>query len=47
MSIEKAIYTARQRQWADGLEAAKSDDGQVNLTLDRRVEMGEREWPQP
>ena len=39
MAIEKAIYTARAK--ATGrVGTAKSDDGQINLKLDRPVEMG-------
>jgi hypothetical protein len=47
MSVEKVIYTARAKAMGGRLGTAKSDDGQINLTFDRRVEMGKREWRQP
>jgi hypothetical protein len=46
MSIEKVIYTARAKAMSGRVGTAKSDDGQINLTLDRRVKMGKREWHQ-
>jgi organic hydroperoxide reductase OsmC/OhrA len=47
LSIKGTSYVNRkrpftppgQRQWADGLGAAKADDGQINLKLDRPVEI--------
>jgi hypothetical protein len=47
MSIEKVIYTARAKAMSGRVGTAKSDDGQINLTLDRRVKMEKREWHQP
>src|SRR5882757_572511 len=40
MAIEKAIYTARAKAMGGRVGTAKSDDGQINLKLDRSVEMG-------
>jgi osmotically inducible protein OsmC len=40
MSIEKAIYTARAKAIGGWVGAVKSDDGQIDLRLDRPVEMG-------
>ena len=40
MAIEKAIYTARATAMGGRVGTAKSDDGQINLKLDRPVEMG-------
>jgi Ohr subfamily peroxiredoxin len=40
MSIEKVIYTAMAKATGGRVGTAKSDDGQINLTLDRPVEMG-------
>jgi lipoyl-dependent peroxiredoxin len=40
MAIEKAIYTARATATGGRVGTAKSDDGQINLKLDRPVEMG-------
>ena len=40
MAIEKAIYTARAKAVGGRVGTAKSDDGQINLKLDRPVEMG-------
>jgi osmotically inducible protein OsmC len=40
MSIEKVIYTARAKAMGGRVGTAKSDDGQINLKLDRPVEMG-------
>jgi len=40
MSIEKVIYTARAKALGGRVGTAKSDDGQINLKLDRPVEMG-------
>jgi lipoyl-dependent peroxiredoxin len=40
MAIEKAIYTARSKAMGGRVGTAKSDDGQINLKLDRPVEMG-------
>ena len=40
MAIEKAIYTARAKAIGGRVGTAKSDDGQINLKLDRPVEMG-------
>jgi lipoyl-dependent peroxiredoxin len=40
MAIEKAIYTARAKATGGRVGTAKSDDGQINLKLDRPVEMG-------
>jgi lipoyl-dependent peroxiredoxin len=40
MAIEKAIYTAHARVTGGRIGAAKSDDGQIDLKLDRPVEMG-------
>src|ERR1700733_11071620 len=39
MSIEKVIYTARAKAMGGRVGAAKSDDGQIDLKLDRPVEM--------
>ena len=40
MAIENAIYTARAKAIGGRVGTAKSDDGQINLKLDRPVEMG-------
>ena len=40
MSIEKVIYIARAKAMGGRVGTAKSDDGQINLKLDRPVEMG-------
>jgi lipoyl-dependent peroxiredoxin len=40
MAIEKAIYTARAEATGGRVGTAKSDDGQIDLKLDRPVEMG-------
>ena len=40
MAIEKAIYTAHARASGGRVGTAKSDDGQIDLKLDRPVEMG-------
>jgi lipoyl-dependent peroxiredoxin len=40
MAIEKAIYTARAKAMGGRVGTAKSDDGQIDLKLDRPVEMG-------
>jgi lipoyl-dependent peroxiredoxin len=40
MAIEKAIYTARAKATGGRVGTAKSDDGQIDLKLDRPVEMG-------
>jgi lipoyl-dependent peroxiredoxin len=40
MAIENAIYTARAKAMGGRVGSAKSDDGQINLNLDRPVEMG-------
>jgi osmotically inducible protein OsmC len=40
MAIEKAIYTARAKAMGGRVGTAISDDGQINLKLDRPVEMG-------
>jgi lipoyl-dependent peroxiredoxin len=40
MSIEKIIYTARAKAKGGRVGTAKSDDGQIDLKLDRPVEMG-------
>src|ERR1700734_3938390 len=42
MAIEKAIYTAHARATGGRVGIAKSDDGQIDLKLDRPVEMGGR-----
>jgi osmotically inducible protein OsmC len=42
MAIENAIYTARAKAMGGRVGTAKSDDGQINLKLDRPVEMGGR-----
>ena len=39
MSIEKVIYTARAKVMGGRVGTAKSDDGQIDLKLDRTVEM--------
>jgi organic hydroperoxide reductase OsmC/OhrA len=39
MAIENAIYTARAKAMGGRVGAAKSDDGQIDLKLDRPVEM--------
>jgi len=40
MAIEKAIYTAHAKAMGGRVGTAKSDDGQIDLKLDRPVEMG-------
>jgi osmotically inducible protein OsmC len=40
MSIEKVIYTARAKSMGGRVGTARSDDGQIDLKLDRPVEMG-------
>ena len=40
MAIEKAIYTAHARATGGRIGTAKSDDGQIDLKLDRPIEMG-------
>ncbi|HEY6849840.1 MAG TPA: hypothetical protein VI320_27010 [Terracidiphilus sp.] len=40
MSIEKVIYTARAKAMGGRVGTAKSDDGHIDLKLDRPVEMG-------
>ena len=40
MAIEKAIYTARAKAMGGRVGTAKSEDGQIDLRLDRPVEMG-------
>src|ERR1700727_1452084 len=40
MSIEEVIYTARARSMGGRVGTARSDDGQIDLKLDRPVEMG-------
>jgi len=40
MAIEKAIYTAHAKAMGGRVGTAKSDDGQIELKLDRPVEMG-------
>jgi Ohr subfamily peroxiredoxin len=40
MAIENAIYTARATVMGGRVGTATSDDGQINLKLDRPVEMG-------
>jgi osmotically inducible protein OsmC len=40
MAIEKAIYTARATATGGRIGSAKTDDGQLNLQLDRPKEMG-------
>ena len=40
MAIEKAIYTARAKAMGGRVGTAKSEDGQIDLKLDRPVEMG-------
>ena len=40
MSIENVIYTAKAKAVGGRVGTAKSDDGQINLKLDRPVEMG-------
>ena len=42
MAIGKAIYTARAKAIGGRVGTAKSDDGQIELKLDRPVEMGGR-----
>jgi organic hydroperoxide reductase OsmC/OhrA len=37
MAIEKAMYTARAKAVGRRVGTAKSDDGQLNLKLDRPV----------
>jgi osmotically inducible protein OsmC len=40
MSIEKVIYTAKAKAMGGRVGTAKSDDGQIDIKLDRPVEMG-------
>ena len=40
MAIDRAIYTAHARATGGRVGTAKSDDGQIDLKLDRPVEMG-------
>jgi lipoyl-dependent peroxiredoxin len=40
MAIENVIYTARARATGGRVGTAKSDDGQIDLKLDRPIEMG-------
>jgi lipoyl-dependent peroxiredoxin len=40
MSIEKVIYTAKAKAMGGRVGTARSDDGQIDLKLDRPVEMG-------
>jgi Ohr subfamily peroxiredoxin len=40
MSIEKVIFIARANSMGGRVGTAKSDDGQIDLKLDRPVEMG-------
>jgi lipoyl-dependent peroxiredoxin len=40
VAIENAIYTARAKAMGGRVGSAKSDDGQINLKLDRPIEMG-------
>src|SRR5271170_3680745 len=40
MSIEKVIYIAKAKAIGGRVGVAKSDDGQIDLKLDRPVEMG-------
>jgi lipoyl-dependent peroxiredoxin len=40
MSIEKVIYIAKAKAMGGRVGTAKSDDGQIDLKLDRPVEMG-------
>src|SRR3984885_6485104 len=40
MAIEKAIYTAHARVTGGRVGTTKSDDGQIDLKLDRPIEMG-------
>ena len=40
MAIEKVIYTARAKATGGRVGTARSDDGQIDLKLDRPVEMG-------
>jgi osmotically inducible protein OsmC len=40
MAIDDVIYTARAKSMGGRVGTAKSDDGQINLKLDRPVEMG-------
>lgn len=40
MSIEPIIYTARAKVMGGRVGTARSDDGQIDLKLDRPVEMG-------
>jgi organic hydroperoxide reductase OsmC/OhrA len=40
MAIERTIYTARAKAMGGRFGTAKSDDGQIDLKLDRPVEMG-------
>jgi lipoyl-dependent peroxiredoxin len=40
MSIEKVIYIAKAKAMGGRIGTAKSDDGQIDLKLDRPVEMG-------
>src|ERR1700735_5029333 len=40
MAIEKAIYTAHARATGGRVGTATSDDGKIDLKLDRPIEMG-------
>ena len=40
MAIDRAIYTAHARATGGRAGAAKSDDGQIDLKLNRPIEMG-------
>jgi Ohr subfamily peroxiredoxin len=40
MAIEKVIYTARAKAMGRRIGTAKSDHGQIDLKLDRPIEMG-------
>ena len=40
MAIENAIYTARAKAMGGRVGTAKSDNGQIDLKLNRPVEMG-------
>ena len=40
MAIEKEIYTARAKSMGGRVGTAKSDDGKIDVKLDRPVEMG-------
>jgi lipoyl-dependent peroxiredoxin len=40
MAIDKVVYTARAKAVGGRVGTARSDDGQIDLKLDRPVEMG-------